>query len=616
MKELRASPRLALAALTFAAAGFAQGRAPLVGEVVRQDGAPLANATVTLVEDDADLVGIDPVDVVEVTTDDRGRFVAKTLRGARYTGFAVGPEVDGAAAVCAPVPQLACGGPVTLRATRTDRRCRVVLPNLDTWGDVASLRFRMSWTCCPGHYVDLPISPDGSIDLPPVVATADTELVTTDGALLTRIAVLLGTDPAALMPASDTFAIAVVDERGQAIEGAVVTVQQFEFKRTPFALERIEHRLRPTAETDANGRAQLPCEFFQFAGGSTPTTLVVTAVKQGYEEGAAGWLNGQPFADGEVVAKQDVAPLTITLSKQSEPLEGRASTSLVGKHAWLFTRADIEDQANRGRAMSHVPRRYRIEFGADGSWRAPHLPSTSGELALRLPPVDGRRVLLRPTTWPELPAADLSECQRLDMQVLDATGGPANTASVLFVPGDAAAIEYAHAVALAPDQAGRLEVVLQRGEWTLLAMDATTWTHVELSQWSPDERLELRLQPKPSRRVRVLDAHGEPVAGAAFQPGNSRGVVGGRFVPVGRARPQPADGIGIGLSRLLDEMGWNGLSQHVQTVNTDSRGEATLHFLPWPGCDPEVYAWLGDTRTRSKSKRLTAGDDVIEFQLR
>lgn len=106
-------------AVLVGSAVLAQTRQPLVGTVVDHGGKPVAGAAVTLVEDDVDLVELDPVDVCSVTTDARGRFVASALVGVRYTAVASAPEVDGHALVAGSVTGLSCGQ-VAVRGRRTE----------------------------------------------------------------------------------------------------------------------------------------------------------------------------------------------------------------------------------------------------------------------------------------------------------------------------------------------------------------------------------------------------------------------------------------------------------------------------------------------------------------
>jgi len=601
MKELRASVRLAFAAIMFVATGIAQARAPLVGEVVQQDGAPLANATVTLVEADADLVGIDPVDIVEVTTDARGRFTAMALRGVRYSGFAVGKEVDGVAAVCAPVDELACGRPARLQVTTSGTRRTEQIDGLAAWGDVAALRVRLTLERCPGHHVELPISSTREVDIPPLAVVAGAELVTADGASLASLWIPRTSGQKVHAPTHATCTVRVIDEHGEPIAGATVALRRKRSTLSPFAIDEWRHAHTPSVATDEDGIAQLTGEPHTLPNGPDPDTIIVTANKPSYREGVAGWLHGQPLQDWKTIKSLHTKPLVIRLVKQDAPATAKVSPALWSRRAWLFAMGEVPHNLAPGLvATYYLPRRYQVEFASDGAWSAPPLPAVAGRLVLRLPPVDGTSVLLLPTRAPELPNADLDTCERLALQLLDATGGPASRASVLLVPRDATTIDFAHAAPLIPDQAGRLDVLLQRGEWTLLAMDETTWAHAELTDWSADERIELRLEHKPSRRVRVLDADGRPVAGARFEPGAGRSI-----------------SAGPGLARVLNEMGWNGLGRHVRRASTDERGEATLHFLPWPNGEMKVFAWLGDHRTRSDDLLLTdEDDDVLEFRLR
>lgn len=165
----------------------------------------------------------------------------------------------------------------------------------------------------------------------------------------------------------------------------------------------------------------------------------------------------------------------------------------------------------------------------------------------------------------------------------------------LAVPGQRRIIT----VPLTVDAAGRFERWLQRGRWVLLAMDHTGWATHEFDGEVP-KPIELRFTEKPHRRVRVLDGAGRPVAGASFEPGEFR-----YGFPVG-----------AGLDALLQDLGRNTLGEHLRRVRTDERGEATLHFLPWPNVRPTAFAFVGDHRRRSDDGRIEAGDDVLVFKLR
>ncbi len=117
-----------LLTLLAAAALPAQRRQPLVGSVVDGDGKPVAAAEVTLIEDDADLVGLDPIDVCRVVTDERGRFVASALVGVRYLALATTQERDGAAVVAQPVPDNSCGQIASLKIDLPAHRRHIAMP--------------------------------------------------------------------------------------------------------------------------------------------------------------------------------------------------------------------------------------------------------------------------------------------------------------------------------------------------------------------------------------------------------------------------------------------------------------------------------------------------------
>lgn len=583
----------------------AQDRQPLVGSVVSENGKPLAGATVTLVESDVDLVGLDPVDVLHVTTDRRGRFVASALRGVRYAAFAVGPEVDGGALVTSPVGDLACGRQAVLRTVATGTSRPLLLQGLADWGEFADLRVRLTFSRCPGYHIELPIDKEGRIDVPASSVVGIVSLHDNAGGRLTGIHVLPGDQNSTKMPVCSWFDVMVVDEHDKPVAGAEVAVQLEDGGENFMTITAYGHSRGDSAVTNADGAARLRCTHWQHPINFSPDTFVVVASKLGFSEGASGWLYKQTF-DGWTVQERTGKALRISLQAikpavaLAVPKKELTSGAFAGKRAKLFAMANVA-HVNNGMVFSYyLPRSYEFEFGADREWQLSPIAPTATDLILQLPPVGGRRVMMLPTKSPQLPSADLSTCELLSLQLLDVGSGPASAASVMLVPRHADTHYFRHLAPLVPDQAGRVDVLLQRGEWTLLAMDETTWVSVELSEWSGAKRLRLQLAEMPSRRVRVLDAEGQPAVGAKFESGSFRYAF--PAVP--------------GLPSVLRQMGQNTFASQVRRETTGANGEATLHFLPWPNIKPAAFAYLGDRRTRSEDTVIVEGEEVLVIHLK
>lgn len=560
----------------------AQRRQPLVGNVVDADGKPVAGVAVTLVEDDIDLVGLDPVDVCPATTDERGRFVVSALVGVRYTALAIGPEVEGKALVARPVQGQSCGQVVALRLDVQGQRRPIALPLAEELRAVPGLHVRMDLPGCPGHHVALPIGDQG-IEVPPLAVIAQFSLRDGQGAFLGSVGVPVIGEPDAYLPQPIRIAVRVVDDAGQPVAGARVAVQDGSSGVTCEG---------PAVVTDAKGRAVVLWGGWRDPFEAPPETLFVVATHAGFAEGASGWVCKEPFVGFEVVKRHQRQELLVPLTKQATPPRGVVDPAFAGRSARLDVMGNVRFAPG---GHYFLARNYDVVIAADGSYELPQLPPGATTVRLDLPPHAGSRVVLRPTHAPNLPSAAADDCGAVVGQVIDERGGPATHARVLLA---------CHGIGMTVqpvvlDAAGRFERLLQHGRWTWLAMDDTGWATCELDG-AASGPLELRLVAKLQRRVRVLDGAGRPVPNASFEPGQFRYGV-----------PRPT-----GLQALLVELGWNTFAQHMRRVRTDERGEATLHFLPWPGVSPKAFAFVGDHRRRSDDCVIEPADDVLVVTLR
>jgi hypothetical protein len=576
-------------------------RQPLPGQVVDAAGGAVAGATVTLVEDDCDLVGLDPVDVLTVTTDSRGRFVARAQVGVRYSAFAVGAEVDGRAMVAKPVHDLWCGRTAELRLDVKGQRRRYAVPELTAWRAGGEVRLRLMFAGCAGHTIDLPIDGDGHIELPPVAVVGDAELVDAAGGFLSTVAVLPDEPEPLWLPPPVSVLVHVVDANGKGIAGAQVAMRHERGRDDRyFAIGTEECRDAITATTGADGRARVRFGRYADPFDQVPESLIVVANKNGFAESASGWICKFPFVDRRVVEAHEKRTVRVTLLPAAERRQQVVGDGLAGRPARVLSMGIATKQKDTATTRYFVPWRDDVVIGADGSFVLPEAPAATLSRRLLLPPVDGRRVVTMPVRGAELPPFSLADCELLSLRLVDASGGPAVTAMVLLVPAASHSHDFMHTIPLVPDQAGRVEVLLQRGRWALLAMDATSWASLDLHEWAATTPVRLELAPKPSLRVRVVDRAGQPVARASFEPGG-----------FDWGRSQPA-----GVAAALAELGWNMFAQHVRAASTDERGEARLTFLPWPGAQPTAFAWRGSHKTRSDDVPIAEADDVLVVRMR
>jgi hypothetical protein len=568
--------------LLAASAASAQRRHPLIGSVVNANGEAVAGAEVTLLEDDPSLIGIDPIDICVAKTDDRGRFVASALVGVRYTAVAWTPEANGEALVAPPVPDQRCGNVCSMVAKLHGRRRQIALPLAPALRAVGGLHVRMGFRGASGHYVVIPITDQG-IEVPPCEVVGYFTLHASDGAFLGNVGVPDVGDDVALVTSPLSLTARVVDADGAPVAGAKVTVHD---GSTGSILAGM------SALADADGRAVLLWGGWNDPFEQAPQTMFVTATAAGFQEGASGWVCKQPFVGFETKKRHRRQVIVVPLTKVNATPRGSVDPAFGGCRARVDVMGNVREAPGR---HYFLPRTYEVTIAPDGAYELPQLPPSASTVRIHLPPRDGRRTELLTTTAPVLPSAAPSDCDMVAGQVIDQAGGPASGAEVVL-----AGHTWGTTVrVLVPDAAGRFDRILQRGRWTLLAMDATGWASRELDG-AIEEPLAMRLEAKPQRRVRVVDGEGRGVAGASFEPGDFPYGFSGR----------------TGLDSLLVDLGWNTFADHIRRARTDERGEATLYFLPWPGVAPAAFAYVGDYSRRSDDVVIATGDEILSFQLR
>jgi hypothetical protein len=608
MKTSSLAPRVrAIAAIALlAGATAAQRRAPLLGVVRDAGGAPVAGANVTVVEDDPDLAGVDPVDVVEATTDARGRFKVDALCGVRYAAFAVGPERDGRAAVARPVLGLACARAAELVLSIDAQRRTVRVPELAVFGARDTLRVRLPLPHAGGHALELPFADDGALPLPPLAALGNLELRDRDGRFVADLFVPLAPGQGVSVPEPLTVSVVVVGERGKPVQGARVAAHRgARADGGAWTVSRRVARDGPFAVTDAEGRAAVRCLTWREPIADAPDDLVVTASTPDGRYGVSGWASQEPFVDWQLGERHGRDTVRIPLRTDTVKSGVAAGTGVVGRKARAFVLGRARGTRDGAMLSYFVPCAHDVAIADDGAFAVPVAAADTGDVTLVTPRVEGKRVVWLPGRDGALPQLDLATCEPLSVRVVDATGGPAIAAELLLVPADCTAHDIDHAPSLVPDPAGRVEVLLQRGSWTLLAADATHWAALELTEWTAASPLTLTLEPKPSMRVRVVDAAGAPGAGARFEPEWFPGA--------------PLIGRRSGLDAALRELGWNHFAANVRAATTDANGHATLHWLPLRLPALPLFAFHGDHSRRSDAVPAVADDaggDPVRIALR
>jgi hypothetical protein len=217
-----------------------------------------------------------------------------------------------------------------------------------------------------------------------------------------------------------------------------------------------------------------------------------------------------------------------------------------------------------------VRRVHDAAIGADGAFTLPVVTEQTETITVVTPPIDGRpRAVDCRAAAARCRSPTSANCELLSLRIVDGNGGPAVAADVL-APYRTTATRSTSSTRRrwCPIPAGRVDVLLQRGRWTLLAADATHWGALELTAWGANAPATLALEPKPSARVRVVDAAGKPVAAARVS------------MPRGSAR---AIGRSRGLDAALAALGWNMFANQVawRDDRRARRGDAVLAAVPW-----------------------------------
>src|SRR5690606_20352115 len=246
---------------------------------------------------------------------------------------------------------------------------RVPLPDLGAWGELKALRVRLQWLGCPGHHMDLPIDERGGISVPANSVVAEALLVDIAGHRLGRVWIPPNDKRGdAMIPEARTINLTVVDDAGKPVAGAIVKHVGREGHMTAWGLIADEHYEGMSATTDDRGHASLQVEMWSDPFQAKPDTYVFVAHKQGYGEGASGWLNHEAFANGNVIDKHEEQRLRITLP-EARPLErGHAPQPLSNRHARLFAMGTITNNQNGLMMHYFLPRRYGIKVDQDGAW--------------------------------------------------------------------------------------------------------------------------------------------------------------------------------------------------------------------------------------------------------
>ena len=582
-------------------------RRPTFVRVLDARGEALANATVFLAGGQPHLGATSgATDALVVASDARGRAQCKLLPGLCYIAWAVGPaDAAGHGLASAAAGYFGAGALFELRCSLPYAPRLLASPGAEAWRDQGPLRWFVL-TPYPGAEEELLPDAEGRIPVPPW-PQAVVEVRTGDGQPLWSSAVMDELD----VPPPREIAVRVVDETGAPIAGAAIRLRVT--RQRPWNLDGlggvVDARFRDLAVTPASGRVtvQVPYAVDPFADQTKGELLLFASVR------------GRPAVAGGVFARalyQDERKVVVTAAtehelvftiRRVEPLAGRCRTVPAGTTAHLAAICKLFSDRN---GYTHDARSFVTTVGEDGTFVFDDVPGElhSCRLTMLLP--DGRTgsaPLFAAMAGRELPTqvaapasgrpapSDATNVTALRLRVTDPDGGPARGMVAFLVPGDLNGVLLRDSLVRVPlDAAGATSVAIVQGQWIVMVRSAAGYAATKAEVAKPEMELPLAMQPLATMKLRLLDAEGEPIAGARVTSKGSNTQSSGDPV---EAMLQNM----VGQSRTL----WN-------TLATDPRGTVTIPFMPVKGVTNRIaLTWENGT---TETFVLEANDAPLELR--
>jgi hypothetical protein len=542
----------AIAVVACTAALPAQHRQPLVGRVLDASGATVAGAQVTLVwSPPGGLDGGDP-DVVECTTDDRGRFVARLLRQECYSAWAT----DGQSRASGVAEGVAAGGELQLRLDGPAARPRVRLVGVDAWAAAGPLHVEVAMLAA--NIVGFALDANTTSRLMPCGSGLAIVRDATNGVLcVQRIGWTDQSGPLHVnLPLTLTMQVLALDPTGEPVAGATV--------RHAAASEPSLLMLSGAMFYRPDYRA------WRTAGitGKDGTTTIVAPRSDGYP----GLLTVRAPGMAECLIQMPNPVGSITIG-----LERAARLRVCGGGTPL---RDAEILLTSGYLWGQRVARLQLDDDGTCELSVPLHPIET-MLHVRRKPCDPWNLMRISFASGEVTQVDLSFLRSVSLQFLDESGGPARGLNGVLV-----AIGTDHSmhqrVTVSTDQAGRLERNLGGDAWLLVLSDGFCWQRVDVPRAAPGPRRidsTVKCERLPMARFRMLDAAGMPVAGARMSWGPGNGAIG--------CGPGPA---GDHYSTILHLF----QSRSVPALKSDERGLLDIPLLArWQGMRCSIWSPSG-----------------------
>ncbi|MBM3974584.1 MAG: carboxypeptidase regulatory-like domain-containing protein [Planctomycetes bacterium] len=531
----------------------AQARKPLLGTVVDGGGKPIAGAAVECVfaPDGPDLL---PVDALTATTDARGRFRVDALPGALYQCWAAGPaDADGVQLVSAIAPAAVGQLPALVAKTKSGTSA-VTLRGLDAWQDRAPFTLRC---LVAGRQLAAKVEVvDGgfvaSVGARPL-GGVEAEVRDRDGLTVVRSR-LAPRATRLTVPPPQPARLRVVDDKGQPVAGARVVRVRDRARISVAAPDRQIGLTAPdevhsggaflgTAGNDGIANVRIAWAHDPFGPKAKveleSLCLRVDAPGRGASYGGRDYQslveNGKEAEekerDGLLLSLPVAKPWRGRLVDGGKPLAGvgvvaKFEVAIEGQQGWTREWHDqmraVTDADGRFRFDAMPANAKNIDLAyAIGADRLPP-PATAAPLAAR--PVFAHPIAARGDGDDDV-LVDVTALATVELTVRDEGGGMGRGLQLGIISGECESADRSSLRLLAPDASGRIAVKVPPGNWVVVACTESGYVAKEFDA-ATTPTLELKVEPFPTMRARIVDTDGKPVAGAGFRVSAQQWVAG------------------------------------------------------------------------------------------
>lgn len=596
---------------------------PLLGKVVDADGNDVAGAKVHLSYSPVGTASDSGNEHQIQTTDNRGRFRFQAQPCTKHLIWAIGTPNDDGYRLATGLHWIAPGRPFELVTDQKSPVSKLTIRGIELWADYAPFQLQLApgGLAIKGMTVDLDES--GSCTLPPLPGGLTTAtIIDKYGQPLTEVRI--PTRPAftrrSLLTRQEV-PLVVVDPQGKPIAGATIRQRirgliQSDNGLTPSRPYR--HLWREHGKTDANGRlvATIASRSEVFAEKNWEKFLF-TATKQGFNVTHSGANGNKLFFDGKELEKQGgVTELKFTL-KKAKPTILRLMRSpehgLANQQVTLHR--DIKIISSEGNSWSNDNLIFNLTTDGDGMLRIPTLTESENYIGVvlggasstefipqplrRMSPhraISLHRLKIIPGTEHRI---ELHKSATVKLQMLTEHGGPATDPELIL-------ISRAHknnydvdgwCTAATTDSAGRVVLQIQPGHWSVFARTKSGMSHLQLKlEDNETKQATMTFEKMPSMQGRVIDADGNPIAGAILDCNRSSTSSSGKRDPV--------------LNAIASNMNW----RWIGTTTTDKDGKFACHFLDLTGMT--YGARFRHNNNQSENFQIVADDSPVTIQVK